>query len=101
MNCRPGDLAVMVRSDAGNEGAVVEVVSFVGPYQFECGKCVNDAWLCKVPPSMERHRGRSSLPGHLHISDSKLRPLRDSDGQDESLSWKEVPKVDFLEWRAA
>lgn len=34
MNCKPGDLAVIVRSMAGNEGRIVQCIRLAGPGEF-------------------------------------------------------------------
>jgi hypothetical protein len=86
MNCRPGDLAVVVAgSPAANVGKVIRVVE------------LDDGLHWTYEGRLLGHFG---TPAKV-VADDCLRPLRDSDGQDETLSWKEVPKVDFLEWRAA
>lgn len=74
LNCKAGDLAVIVRSMAGNEGRIVRCVEFVG-----CGDdWHDDCWLVD-PPVM------GTLRLQREVSDSKLRPLRDNDGEDEVL----------------
>lgn len=77
LNCKLGDLAVIVRSDSGNEGAVVVCLEmYVGQWangNYEAGWLV-DRWLpC-------RSGGQTR-----HVADRKLRPLRDGDGEDEML----------------
>lgn len=89
MNCKQGDLAVVVRSDSGNEGAVVQCLRlYIGPMQTPAGRITEPraAWLIDRP-----------LPGRLsgrecwHVEDRKLRPLRGSDGQDEMLRLVGLP----------
>jgi hypothetical protein len=90
MNCRPGDLAVLIKSTQGYEGAIVEVVSWAGDYEFR-NDCTAASWLCKVPSSMEWMAGHQTPAGHLHIPDSWLKPLRNDPGTDETLEWKSLP----------
>jgi hypothetical protein len=78
MNCKQGDLAVIVRSVAGNEGAVVTCLELVG----------RPAWYMKELPGPIWRVDRI-LRGKLFntdkVADIQLRPLRDSDGEDEIL----------------
>ena len=82
MNCKPGDLAVIVRSIAGNEGRIVRCLEFVGPGD---DQKLCDCWLLD-----------QQIPGTLRpirvISDSKLRPIRDNNGEDETLTWAGKPE---------
>ena len=78
MNCKQGDLAVIVRSYAGNEGKVVRCVSL----------CERPFWYTARWPGPTWHIDRE-LPGETFpvsvVADCQLRPLRDSDGEDEML----------------
>lgn len=80
MNCKPGDLAVIVRSAAGNEGRIVQCLDFVGVGD----GYYDDSWL------IDREIAGTFEPLRF-ISDSKLRPLRDNDGEDETLTWAGKP----------
>ncbi len=77
LNCRPGDLAVIVKSRAGNEGKVVTCLRLIpgGPEWIEPG------------PRWEIDRDVDSVMGYLvrSIADVCLRPLRDDEGEDEML----------------
>ncbi len=78
LNCWPGCWAIMVKSYAGNEGKVVRCVEFLGEMKFKmAGK--DFAWRIdrKLPAASG---GVSDV-----AMDSALRPLHDSDGQDEML----------------
>lgn len=76
MNCKPGDLAVLVRSDAGNEGKIVTCVKYVG---FVPTWRYNDLW--------EIDRGLLDNFGEIskYASDSCLKPLRGGEGEDEMI----------------
>jgi hypothetical protein len=83
MNCKQGDLAIVIgaRSFKHQIGRVVTCVRHV-PYGFRLGmwKAVDyDVWI--VSDSREEW---------LH-SDARLRPIRDNDGEDETLQWAPVP----------
>lgn len=94
MNCKPGDLAVVIRSWAGNEGRVVQCIEL-------------DAWKSNIPGQFPD--GRSSPPEPIWvidrplpdfdgdmdctIADSQLKPIRPQadDARDETLGWLPVP----------
>lgn len=73
MNCKPNDLAVCVNSHEYPEliGRIYRVV-----------KPLDGGWLTDPPQFVPGY----VLPAVFH--DSTLRPLRDSDGQDETLTWQ-------------
>lgn len=74
LNCKPGDLAIHVKSDRHeNLGCIVEVVSYFG---------FTDASHCWVT------KGGSGVLSR----DEHLRPLDDSDGDDETLAWSGKPE---------
>jgi hypothetical protein len=88
MNCKPGDLAVVLRSICGNEGKIVRCVRFVGtkPIQFPEGtRLVGNLW--EIDPPLPGFDGLLAL----YATDGDLKPIRDNDGEDETLSWKEKP----------
>ena len=88
MNCKRGDLAVVVRSMAGNEGRLVscirlartdELIAF--NVRMDCGP----AWVIG-------EKLMSSSGGLIPIAiDAWLRPIRDQDGEDETLTWAGKP----------
>lgn len=76
MNCKLGDLAVIVRSAVGNEGLIVEVIAMseLRP-QYD--------WIVKATRAIRWQSGQICKEGHA--KDSSLRPIRDNDGEDEML----------------
>lgn len=84
MRCRIGDLAVIVRGI--NSGRLVTVLgpSICGPAEWfvEC--------LGRPMPGIIGGAWTYSQRGS--IEDARLRPIRDGEGQDESLSWAVVPR---------
>lgn len=93
MNCKPGDLAVIVKSRAGNEGRFVEVVNG------DVERLPGDLGMASFGP-LWRVRSYGSIRsswGWLHeefaFPDAWLRPIRNpgEDAKDETLQWKEVP----------
>jgi hypothetical protein len=88
LRCSPGDLAVLVRSArVENIGRVLRVVRWIG--KRSDGVWVGDDWWevdCGERPLISKFGVK-----HSCSRDSKLRPIRDSDGQDETLEWKSLP----------
>lgn len=89
MNCKPGDLAVVLRGGCGlaaaNKDRIVEVLR---PYPFIIDG--EHSWIVSGGGLVDPE----GLPCRLlGIKDSDLRPIRDpgEDAQDESLSWLPVP----------
>ena len=86
MRCKPGDLAIIVESDLGNEGNIVQCVKLIGDLT-----------------QRDRHGNLETVPmwdvdidldgeGDKTIADYQLRPIRDSDGEDETLTWAGKPE---------
>ena len=76
MRCRKGDLAVIVNAPNFPQylGRIVTCVAW---------DVIDRSWLLDLI-----HTDRRPVYG----DDRDLRPLRDSDGTDETLSWIDVPK---------
>jgi hypothetical protein len=90
MNCRPGDLAIVVRSVCGNEGTVVRCVRLIGKERFIGPEpaFVSMSWLIDPPL-------KAALGGYTdHAPDHNLRPIRDpgDDAKDESFRWAPAPE---------
>jgi hypothetical protein len=94
MNCKPGDLAIIVDSDAGNEGLIVRVIQL--DYHSSSLPTV-DRKGKRIPPTpyWEIDRYIQDFEGGLHktIADFQLRPIRDpgEDAKDQTLEWLPVP----------
>lgn len=91
MNCKPGDLAVMVRSFAGNEGKIVRCL------RLACeGELIAIGWAMDMGPVWYIDmplRANWGLAVPLAI-DAFLRPIRDpgDDATDETLVWAGKPQ---------
>ena len=88
MNCKQGDLAVVVRSVCGNEGKIVRCLRYVRGMELGIDGCWHecDIWETDtVMPGWTGALGKS-------IADSQLRPIRDQDGEDETLTWAGKPQ---------
>lgn len=75
LNCKVGDLAVLVRSKSCPQliGSVVRCISFEDSFDIP-------GWV--VEPQIDTY---------WCIADRLLRPIRDQSGDDETLSWCDVP----------
>ncbi len=84
MNCKQGDLAVIIRSKAGNEGKIVKVGKFLGHVRGWKG---DDRW--EIDIKITSTQGEF----HKHVQDKFLRPIRPQpdNAVDETLTWLPVP----------
>lgn len=86
MNCKPGDLAVVIRSDAKNAGKVVEVLRPATKIESEGFRHFNEGFHWWV-----RSAGSPIVSGlgvvrtETALPDARLRPIRDpgDDATDE------------------
>jgi len=82
MNCKQGDLAILIKSYAGNEGKIVRCIAHV---RRDCAyEGVVDAWITE--PMLTNIDGEE-----IPTTDHRLSPIRDNDGEDETLQWAPVP----------
>jgi len=89
MNCKQGELAIVVRSCAGNHGVIVECVSLthgIVRYMPDGTRREGPCWFIG--------RGVRGWDGRVtqYIADENLRPLRDGDGEDEMLRIAGLPQ---------
>jgi hypothetical protein len=79
MNCKPGDLALIVRCEIDDDviGLVVRCESYEGRARINDVQYL-DAWIVD-------YQGKRPPRDGFGCSDSWLRPIRDSDGEDEML----------------
>ncbi len=82
MNCKPGDLAITVKSFAGNEGKICTVLKWIGEVPGYCGR---DWWETDVY--------FKTILGDLvkMTRDSFVRPIRPDSYEDETLQWAPIP----------
>lgn len=89
MNCKQGDLAIVVMSEAGNEGRIVRCVKFVGKRRWHSKyRGMEELATWNIDPPL------ASWMGNLKIEapDCALRPIRDQHGDDETLAWAGKPE---------
>ena len=82
LNCRPGDLAIVVRSYSPLSNSMLgKIVHVLAPYTMPSGL---PGWHIDPVPC-------PYVPTRFakHVSDRVLRPLRMGPGTDETLTWKE------------
>ena len=96
MNRKQGDLAVIVRAvDQSFIGRFVTCLEFVpavegvGPTGLV--STLYGAWLVDLPPPKWAERYTNNR--NVYALDSSLRPLRDTDGDDETLTWAGKPST--------
>ena len=91
MNCRPGDLAVIVRSEGSGiageisrlvVGRICRVVQLRAPKLKSCTYPV--VWKFEEPMFVQFGGKKYEVIG---APDEILRPLRDNEGEDETLTW--------------
>ncbi len=92
MNCKPGDLAVVVRPLTYNPnalGMVVEVLQWIPSMLFKSG--YEPAYGIRAPRPLKQFGGDWHREGW--VRQSSLRPIRDpgDDATDETLTWLPVP----------
>lgn len=83
MNCKPGDLAVIVRCDNPiNLGRIVRCESFNGAANLRgpAGRIYPGAW--RISPALPAWSGPATT---TYAPDEFLRPIRGQDGEDEIL----------------
>lgn len=107
MNCKQGDLAIIISSRMTNSntvGCIVTCLEFVPVGSAVClsnGKIViaaYDAWIIdKQVPACHDITGECVGFSNV-ISDFRLSPLRDNDGEDETIKWagKPVQEKEFI-----
>jgi hypothetical protein len=93
MNCKPGDLAVVVPpyADRSLLGCFVSVVRIAPPKPFHSrGGVLYDPGMPGGPGWIVDATG-PNFPAA--VADSCLRPIRDNDGEDETLTWAGKPET--------
>lgn len=91
MNCRPGDLAIVINAgpdSAVPRDAIVRCIRFYsGPAEVQGEPAIRflSTWLVE-------YRGQEHIDGYaFQVPDQYLRPIRDNEGEDETLQWAPVP----------
>ena len=96
MRCNPNDVVVVVRSKAGNLGRIGTVLRWAetGTVQYGHNKhgrtLFNGQAGWVVQGTFSTTQGETVSPGVF--PDEWLRPLRDSEGDDETITWAGKPE---------
>lgn len=88
MNCKPGDLAIIIKSAAGNEGKIVRCLRLLPNCHWydKTGKTFSEpSW--EIDSKIKAFNGKSITVA----TDSQLRPIRNNPGEDEALTWAGKP----------
>lgn len=91
MNCKKGDLAV-TRGTGRNSGRLVQCVEFMGRHRFGDGRIDEATWQCDTLGQVLFDRGGAPWTGLVFIEDRYLRPIRGTEGDDETLTWAGKPE---------
>lgn len=93
MNCKQGDMAMIIKSLAGNEGKVVTCLEFVGGNTPGCNPPKNkDFWRIDIPIRGVDKSGKPADSFVPYARDYCMRPLRPSEEMDEMLRITGLPK---------
>jgi hypothetical protein len=87
LNCKAGDLAVVVRSEAGNLGKIVRCVKFLGVRNAIGRDGIEECAIWMIDQPLKAFDGTEDF----HCEDEILRPIRDNPGEDETLTWCPTP----------
>lgn len=91
MNCKPGDLAVIVKSAAGNEGRIVHVVDKARyGYGIDAYGDMPIWWVRSAGTPMP---GTVFSASEFNFPDAWLRPIRPPSQEDETETVKEMESV--------
>lgn len=89
MNCKQGDLAIIVKSVAGNEGKIVRCVKFHKNLLVNFPNCQKQEDVWEIDRKL--HSVNNSV-SNICVS-HWLIPIRDQDGEDEMLKIAGYPNV--------
>lgn len=86
LNCKPGDLAIVVRSAAGNEGKIVQCLKVHPSGVGGLFRFYGPVWEIDRPLKTLRKTPVGTVEGERFFApDICLHPIRDNDGEDEML----------------
>lgn len=95
LRCKQGDLAVVIKSEVGNESKVCRCLKFVGSLPYEFGFFTSDDfWLTDSSFKME-HGVTGAISYIPYMRDSQLMPISPSDEQKDEFSKEVDDDFDF------
>lgn len=88
MNCKQGDLAIIVKSRAGNEGKIVTCLRLATTEEISLNRFYDQplwpVWI--VDRNLQNANLLGEVNGQSNLAyDATLRPIRDQDGEDEMI----------------
>ena len=86
LNCKVGDLAIVVRSVIGNTGKIVRCLRLHPAMCDVNGDRDQQTWEIDQAIGILENGEKCAL-----FSDRNLRPIRDQPGEDETLTWVGLP----------
>lgn len=101
INCKPGDLAVIIASDPyanpDSGGVLCDVLHHPPAEDFDlpdgfpvhANQDLNRRWVIRLhrPITVRWNFGATRSSMYAVCPDNMLRPIRDNDGEDETLTW--------------
>lgn len=91
--CKVGDIAIVVNDMEMpiNNGAMVKILRTANPDDYEIEEI---CWECEALSVIQHDCGYIAYPGDDGVGyrDRELRPIRDSDREDETLTWAGKPE---------
>jgi len=94
MNCKQGDLAIVVRSSAGNEGKIVTCLRLATIEEIEQTNLRKDMypyWAIDQALPTRTYITNRPAGNFSFVPDCVLKPLRDNEGEDETFQWAGKP----------
>lgn len=91
MNCKPNDLAMIIKSMAGNEGKIVTCIRLVDD-QFNYGPSYGPIWETDTILLTVGMHTKTYKASHSHVPDAWLRPIKGLD-ELEDIDQKELELV--------
>ena len=91
MNCEQGDTAYFKGCGDKDCGGCAPLIGRIGTCV--CTHAIGSALYEEAAWVFDPPLVHPLLGELIAVSDSQLRPIRGREGQDETLTWKEVPKV--------
>lgn len=93
MNCKPGDLAILISAPENSIGTLLRVIQICPdePLAWEFEDASRPIEFFEDEESRGFFTSTKQSGGLAIIDDADLRPLRDNPGTDETLTWAPVP----------
>ena len=92
MNCKLGDLAIVTGSVTGQNGKIVRCLEYAGLVSWHNqGVSLGTLPTWKTDTDFKCNQFHPAPNAAYWIPDGALRPIRDTDGTDETLEWAGVP----------